>query len=448
LDEKVISLVNFMLFKYHMKEPVTEADMKVVIKEYEDHFTEIFLRACEHIEMVFGLDVKRVDPTNHCYGLFIKLGLTYDGVLDGEEGMPKTGILIFILGVIFMKGNSATEEEVWEVLNLTGIYAGQKHAIFGEPRELITKDFVKEKYLEYRQVANSDPAQFEFLWGPRAHAETTKMKVLEFLAKVHGTDPSSFPSSYEEALQDEEESARLHMAVLGFWKLSELNFQKLSELNFLSVEGNRATEEEICISQKEVQSNTIKEYEDHFTEIFLRACEHIEMVFGLDVKRVDPTNHCYGLFIKLGLTYDGVLDGEEGMPKTGILIFILGVIFMKGNSATEEEVWEVLNLTGIYAGQKHAIFGEPRELITKDFVKEKYLEYRQVANSDPAQFEFLWGPRAHAETTKMKVLEFLAKVHGTDPSSFPSSYEEALQDEEESARARISAWSTSTSGAT
>ncbi|CAK7313471.1 Melanoma-associated antigen B16 [Vulpes lagopus] len=69
----------------------------------------------------------------------------------------------------------------------------------------MTKELVKEKYLEYRQLANSDPVQFEFLWGLRAHAETTKMKVLEFLAKVHRTDPSSFPSQYEEALQDEEE---------------------------------------------------------------------------------------------------------------------------------------------------------------------------------------------------------------------------------------------------
>ncbi|XP_027464284.1 melanoma-associated antigen B16 [Zalophus californianus] len=212
LDKKVISLVNFMLFKYRMKEPVTKADMKIVIKEYEDHFIEIFLRASEYMEMVFGLDVKRVDPIKYCYGLFIKLGLTYDGVLDGEEGMPKTGILIFILGVIFMKGNSATEEEVWEVLNWTGIYAGRKHAIFGEPRKLITKDFMKEKYLEYRQVANRDLAQFEFLWGPRAHAETTKMKVLEFLAKFNGTDPSSFPSQYEEALQDEEERGRARIS--------------------------------------------------------------------------------------------------------------------------------------------------------------------------------------------------------------------------------------------
>lgn len=29
--------------------------------------------------------------------------------------MPKTGLLMVILGVIFMNGNCATEEQVWEV---------------------------------------------------------------------------------------------------------------------------------------------------------------------------------------------------------------------------------------------------------------------------------------------------------------------------------------------
>ena len=53
---------------------------------------------------------------------------------------------------------------------------------------------------EYRQVAHSDPPRYEFLWGPRAHAETSKMKVLEFLAKVNETVPSAFSSQYEEAL--------------------------------------------------------------------------------------------------------------------------------------------------------------------------------------------------------------------------------------------------------
>ena len=207
VDNKVAMLVNFLLLKYQMKEPITEEEMLKIVDSCQAHFPEILVRASERMEIIFGLDLQKVDPANHRYDLLIKLGLTYDGMLPGEVGMPKTGVLILILAVIFMKGNRATEAEIWEVLNVTGIYSGRKHFIFGEPRKLITEDFVKEKYLEYRQVANTDPAQFEFLWGPRAHAETTKMKVLEFLAKVHGTDPSSFPSQYEEALQDEEERA-------------------------------------------------------------------------------------------------------------------------------------------------------------------------------------------------------------------------------------------------
>lgn len=73
------------------------------------------------------------------------------------------------------------------------------------------------------------------------------------------------------------------------------------------------------------------------------------------------------------------------------------------------------------------------------FREEGYLGFQKVINADHWQSEFLWGPRAYAETTKMKILEFLAKVNGTDPSSFPSQYEEALQDEKEKAQARISA---------
>ncbi|XP_012507171.1 PREDICTED: melanoma-associated antigen B16-like [Propithecus coquereli] len=213
LDEKVGLLLIFMLLKYKMKEPITKAEILKVIKDDEDHFSEILLRASRRMEIIFGLDVKEVDPTSYRYGLFIMLGLTYDGMLSVEEGVPKTGLLILILGAIFMKGNRATEEEISEVLDVMGLYSGRKHFIFGDPREFITKDLVKEKYLEYRQVPNSDPPQCEFLWGPRAHAETTKMKVLEFVAKVRGTDPSAFPSQYEEAMRDEEERAQARILV-------------------------------------------------------------------------------------------------------------------------------------------------------------------------------------------------------------------------------------------
>ncbi|XP_003420216.1 melanoma-associated antigen 10-like [Loxodonta africana] len=204
LDEKVADLVDFLLLKYQSKEPITKAEMLMtVIRQYEDYFPMILKRACECMELVFGVDVKEEDPFGNSYVFHNTLDLTCD-----YQGMPKTGLLVLILGMIFMEGNCVTEEKIWEMLNSTGVYAGTEHVIYGEPSQFITRDLVKEKYLEYRQVPNSDPPRFEFLWGPRAHAETSKMKVLEFLAKVNGSIPSAFPSWYEDALRDEEERAK------------------------------------------------------------------------------------------------------------------------------------------------------------------------------------------------------------------------------------------------
>ncbi|XP_036031489.1 melanoma-associated antigen B16 [Onychomys torridus] len=206
VDSKVDFLVNYMLCKYQMREIMSMADiLRLIVREDEYRYHEILMRAAERMEMVFGLDVKEVDPVNHCYALFIKLGLTYDGMRSDEYSFPKTGFLILILGVVFMKGNRATEDEIWEVLNPMGIYSGMNHFVFGDPRKLITDEFVKEQYLVYQPVANSDPVQYEYVWGPRARFETSKMKVLEFVAKVHGTDPTAFQSQYEEALIEEEE---------------------------------------------------------------------------------------------------------------------------------------------------------------------------------------------------------------------------------------------------
>lgn len=207
LNKKMAELVQFLTVKYVTKEPITEAEMLTnVIKEHKDHFPLIFSKVSECMEIVFGIEVKEVDPSSHSYVLVRTLDLTYDGMLrDDDQSMPKTGLLIFILGVIFMEGNRASEEKVWEVLSMMGVYAGREDFIYGEPRKLITEDLVKEQYLVYQEVPDSDPPRYEFLWGPRAYAETSKMKVLKFFAKISGTDPTSLPFWYEEALQDEKE---------------------------------------------------------------------------------------------------------------------------------------------------------------------------------------------------------------------------------------------------
>uniref|UniRef100_A0A8C0E4U6 MAGE family member B5 n=1 Tax=Balaenoptera musculus TaxID=9771 RepID=A0A8C0E4U6_BALMU len=209
LTSQMDLLEQFLLHKYKMKQPIMKEDMlKIVNQKYQNRFAEILKKVSERIEAVFAVDLKEVDSTIHSYDLVSKLKLPNNGRVCPGRGLPKTGLLMTVLGVIFMNGNCATEEDIWKFLNVMRVYAGRKHSTYREPRKLITKDFVRLKYLEYRQVPNSDPPRYEFLWGPRAHAETSKMKILEFLAKFSNTVPSAFSSQYEEALQDEEERDR------------------------------------------------------------------------------------------------------------------------------------------------------------------------------------------------------------------------------------------------
>ncbi|XP_061035045.1 melanoma-associated antigen 10-like [Eubalaena glacialis] len=208
LPLKVADLVAFLLLKYRTKEPTSKAEMlNIVLRDHWDQFPMVFSQACECMQLVFGVDVKEVDPSERTYVLVPTLGLTCDAVLSDGQSMPKAGLLVLLLAMIPLEGDCAPEEKVWEVLSIMGVCAGKQHCIYGEPRELLTKVWVQEGYVEYRQVPHSNPARYEFLWGPRAHAETSKWQVLEHLLRVNTLDPRSLPSLCAEAVSDEAEGA-------------------------------------------------------------------------------------------------------------------------------------------------------------------------------------------------------------------------------------------------
>ncbi|XP_014310451.2 LOW QUALITY PROTEIN: melanoma-associated antigen 10-like [Myotis lucifugus] len=195
LHSKTMEMVDFLLLKYRAKKPTTKAEMlSSVIKEHQDHFPEIFSKAAECMQLVFGIDVKEVDPSTHTYVLVTTLGLTYDGMVSDGRRFPNTGLLVTVLRVIAVEDDCAPEEKVWEALNVLGVHDGKEHWLYGEPRELITKVWVQEQYLVYHHVPNSNPARYEFLWGLRAHAETTILKALKFVVGVNDRDPRSLPS--------------------------------------------------------------------------------------------------------------------------------------------------------------------------------------------------------------------------------------------------------------
>ena len=208
-------LVQFLLEKLKRKEPITQAALlRIVNRKYKEQYPEIFRRACEHLELLFGLELKPVKPNGHIYAFVNNLGLPIEGDLSSEEVVPKTGLLHAVLGLIFAKGDQATEEEILEFLDVLGVRPGKMHAIVGEPREFIANELVEQNYLEYHQVPGSNPPHHVFVWGPRAHVEVRKMEALELWAKVNGTVPTAFPSLFREALRHEEDRAWLTAAAM------------------------------------------------------------------------------------------------------------------------------------------------------------------------------------------------------------------------------------------
>ncbi|KAK2499724.1 hypothetical protein MC885_010361 [Smutsia gigantea] len=205
IQDDAAHLVAFLLLKYLAKKPTTKAEMVELLgQDHQDLFPVIFSCASECLQLVFAIDVKEVDPSDHSYVLVTTMGLTCGRQLSDEQRLPKNSLLVLLLIIIFMRGGQVAEEEVWEMLGVMQICPGREHFIFGDPRELITRVWVQERYLEYQQVPHSDPARFQLLWGCRVHTETNIVKVLDFMAKFKDPIPNTSLIQYEEALRDQE----------------------------------------------------------------------------------------------------------------------------------------------------------------------------------------------------------------------------------------------------
>ncbi|XP_048450493.1 necdin-like 2 [Rhincodon typus] len=152
---------------------------------------------------VFGLELVEIDAKTHAYILVNKLQRTEGDTMNWGDATPKMGLLMVILSIIFMKGNVLKDSLLWHTLKKLRIDPSERHEDFGDARKLITEEFVKQKYLEYVRIPHTDPVEYEFRWGPRATKETSKLKVLEFVAKMHNDqDPKTWLTQYKEAQQE------------------------------------------------------------------------------------------------------------------------------------------------------------------------------------------------------------------------------------------------------
>ncbi|TFJ98302.1 Melanoma-associated antigen G1 [Platysternon megacephalum] len=133
----------------------------------------------------FGLQLVEIDTKHHIYILVSNLPRLDGENLKQDDCTAKLDLLTIILSFIFGKGNAAQESNGGACSRGAIPNPSRKRReVFGDVRELVTVEFVQQKYLEYSRMPNTDPAEFEFQWGAQATKETSKIQILHFVAKV------------------------------------------------------------------------------------------------------------------------------------------------------------------------------------------------------------------------------------------------------------------------
>ncbi|KAM4818368.1 melanoma-associated antigen E1 [Thomomys bottae] len=449
MEHNVAELLQFLMVKDQSKYPIRESEMRDVIdKEYRSQFPEILRRAAAHLECIFRFELKELDPEERTYILLNKLGpVPFDGLEDRPNG-PKMGLLMMILGQILLNGNQAKEADIWEMLWRLGVQRERRLSIFGNPKRLLSVEFVWQRYLDYRPITECSPVEYEFFWGPRSHVETTKMKILKFMAKIYNKDPTDWPEQYHEALEEEairaaagnwpavhhyrrpyfEEVAEIAIHdgdSSGYsskyaphsWPESRLESKsrKLVQL-FLLMDATK-----LPIPKKGILYYIGRECSKVFPDLLNRAARTLNHVYGTELVVLDPRNHSYTLYNRREMEDTEEIMDSPNRPGNNFLMQVLSFIFIMGNHARESAVWAFLRGLGVQSGRKHAI--------TCRYLSQRYIDSLRVPDSDPVQYDFVWGPRARLETSKMKALRYVARIHRKDPQEWPEQYREAMEDE-------------------
>lgn len=219
------------------------------------------------------------------------------------------------------------------------------------------------------------------------------------------------------------------------------------------------SEKKYIIRKTDLNKNIIKDHSRSFKNIFKYVKQYLEDVFGMEIIDLDnDKGEKFGIRSKFefdshlekltennfqrGLSeFNSDLANSESdrkfseQLKYSMLMIALSLIFMNQNEMDCQLFWESLRKLDINKDEKrHKYLGDVFKYFTSDLVKEGYLEYEQVPNTDPPAFKFKWGHRARLEISKKSVLNFVCEIYGgtetCKPQEWISQYADAMKIDE------------------
>lgn len=204
MERLTADLVTYLLISHQRNCAIKRQDIiKHVVKEYSKSYVQILEAARNRLLAVFGIRLVELCNKKGVYMLVNNFEQipenTYLTWTESENA--RMGLLTIVLSIIFMNGNSISEGELFNVLKKVGVNVENPHPEFGDVQKLLAKEFVRQMYVEYQRVPDSDPVAFDFQWGPRAYEEVSKKDLLDFVCQVYGdVEPRQWKSQFKDAM--------------------------------------------------------------------------------------------------------------------------------------------------------------------------------------------------------------------------------------------------------
>ncbi|XP_033227653.1 non-structural maintenance of chromosomes element 3 homolog [Belonocnema kinseyi] len=196
-------VVRYILVSDRSRYPILRQNIQKNVLNGSKYFRPVMEHAADTLKRVFGYELVSVDSTK--YILVNEIANDRPHLTFSTE---KTSMLLLFLALshIFMSDEVCSEDSLWNFLRKLNIVDGDdfRHEHFGDVQQLISVEFVKQRYLTRSKIENSDPEKFQYQWGSRAERELNKLDVLNFVSRVFRNRPmESWSNQYKIAVQNQ-----------------------------------------------------------------------------------------------------------------------------------------------------------------------------------------------------------------------------------------------------
>lgn len=196
-EEAIVAIVRALIFRDQSKEPFKQSEIfKLALgkaKINDDLWDQALLR----LHDTFGFSVKSIGDE----GLLILVKQKPSTMsIPPNEKSCHDGVLVIVLGMIFMSGGSLEEEILTSALADLNMHSNTLINLPGDRvvsfKDLLNSIWKKQMYIDCKETRNEKKA---YMWGLRSHIEVSKPAILCLMAKIMNSKPEQWRDQYRAA---------------------------------------------------------------------------------------------------------------------------------------------------------------------------------------------------------------------------------------------------------